>query len=241
VRTFSRLFNKFLSHFAQLPDSSAQAPDLSAIVLSSATIASAAAIAQTFKSIDDAHEAKGMHRRGALLAQIDLYSSLVGCGDPSSAADASATVADVTLELIQQFITRFSTLSSCALDISPYLLRLTPQLLRRLLQQLLLLPSHVLASTEDLNSCDSPAQLARRCTSVCSVNRITAMAQSRLEPVAPYDLSMPRLLQVCMLRAIQTCRFVRDVLISVFDAVAPGFQCCSQERPPSRAHRKIAM
>jgi len=74
-----------------------------------------------------------MHRRGALLAQIDLYSSLVGCADPSSAADASAMVADVTLELIQQFITRFSTLSSCALDLSPYLLRLTPELLRRLL------------------------------------------------------------------------------------------------------------
>jgi len=187
-----------LSHFTQLPDSSAQAPGHSAIVLSSATIGSAAAIAQTFKSIDDAHEAKGMHRRGALLAQIDLYSSLVGCADPSSAADASAMVADVTLELIQQFITRFSTLSSCALDLSPYLLRLTPELLRRLLQQLLLLPSHVLATTEDLDSCDSPTQLARRCTSVCSVNRITAMTQSRLEPVAPFELSMPRLVQVCM-------------------------------------------
>ena len=151
---------------------------------------------QSFKTIDEAHEAKGVHRRGALLAQIDLYSSLVCCADPASAADAIASVADTSLQLMQQFIARFSALSSCALDLSPYLQRLTPQLLRQLLQQLALLPHHTLASTEDLHSYDSPSQLSRRCTAVCSVNRIAAMAQSLLQSATAFELCMPRLLEV---------------------------------------------
>jgi len=153
-------------------------------------------LVQSFKAIDQAHEAKGMHRRGALLAQIDLYSALVYCADPASAADAIATAADTSLQLMQQFITRFSALSSCALDLSPYLQRLTPQLLRQLLQQLALLPHHTLASTEDLHSYDSPSQLSRRCTAVCSVNRIAAMAQSLLQSATAFELCMPRLLEV---------------------------------------------
>ena len=169
-------------------------------MLTSASIASAAAIAQTFKAIDAAHEAKGLHRRGALLAQIDLYSSLVRCADAASAADALAVAADTSLQLIREFITRFSALSSCALDLSPYLARLTPQLLQQLLQQLLLLPPHALACTADLDAFDSAPQLARRCASVCSVNRITAMAQSLLQPVGPFETHMPRLIQVPRVR-----------------------------------------
>jgi hypothetical protein len=165
-------------------------------VLTSASIASAAAIAQTFKAIDDAHEAKGMHRRGALLAQIDLYSGLLRCAHPASAADALAHVADKSLQLIHDFVSRFSTLSSCALDLSPYLARLTPQLLQQLQSKLVTLPPHALACPADLDAFDSPSQLARRCTSICSVSRISAMAQSLLHPTGAYEFQMPQLLQV---------------------------------------------
>ena len=142
-----------------------------------------------------------MHRRGALLAQIDLYSSLVCCADPASAADAVAAVEDTLLQLIQQFITRFSPLSSCAMDLFPYLLRLAPQLLRQLLQQLPLLPPHALALMLDLDSIDSSSQFARRCAAACSVNRITVMAESRLQPTGPFQLPMLRIHQVlfCLL------------------------------------------
>jgi hypothetical protein len=168
-------------------------------------VAAAAAIAQAFKSIDDAHEAKGMRRRGALLAQIDLYTGLLCSADPASAANTVAAVEDTSLQLIQQFITRFSSLSSCALDLAPFLARMTPQLLRQLLQQLLLLPPHALALPEDLDSLDSSSQLARRCASVCSVNRITVMAEARLQPIGPFDFSMQRLHQV-LLVALLTMR-----------------------------------
>jgi tetratricopeptide (TPR) repeat protein len=186
------------SSFLQLPDASTEpsAHARAAVVLSSESTAAASSIAQTFKAIDDAHEAKGMHRRGALLAQIHLYTSLVCSADPSSDAAAVADAADTSLLLIQQFITRFSSLSSCALDLAPFLMRLTPQLLEQLLQQLLLLPPHARALTEDLHSLDSSSQLARRCASVCSVNRITVMAESLLHPSGPFEFSMPRILQV---------------------------------------------
>jgi hypothetical protein len=169
-------------------------------LLSPASIAAAAAIAESFKAIDDSHEAKGLHRRGALLAQIDLYSSLVYCADPASSANLILIVEETSLQLIQQFITRFSTLSSCALDLSPYFLRLSSQLLRKFLQQLPSFPPHAVALTEDLDSYDSPHQLARRCSSVCSVNRIMVMAESRIQITAHFELPVPRIQQVSPLQ-----------------------------------------
>jgi hypothetical protein len=167
-----------------------------------------------------------------LLAQIDLYSGLFRCADPASAADAAASVADTCLQLMHEFIARFSTLSSCALDLSPYLARLTPQLLQQLQHKLLLLPPHALACAADLDAIDSPAQLARRCTSVCSVSRISAMAQSLLQPSDPFEVHMPQLRQVLHL-PLPSIVFA---FLICFGAVVAGVSCRCNQRSLSRTH-----